>query len=50
VAGLAHCARPAIPERVERRSGARVAAVMPSVGTPASAVGFDYALVLTPAE
>jgi uncharacterized iron-regulated protein len=50
IAGLAHCARPAIPQRIERRSAARTAAVLPSVGVPANTDLFDYALVLTPAE
>ena len=50
VAGLAHCARPAIPQRIERRSAARTASVLPSVGVPADAQLFDYALVMTPGE
>jgi len=50
VAGLAHCARPAVPRRIERRSFARTTSVLPSVGVPASEDFFDYALVMTPAE
>jgi uncharacterized iron-regulated protein len=48
VAGLAHCAAPAIPDRIERRLAVRVASVLPSVGVPAEAELYDYALVMTP--
>ncbi len=48
VAGLAHCAKPGVPSRIERRTALRVAAVVPSVGRPVRFEGFDYALVMTP--
>lgn len=48
VAGLAHCASPAIPQRIARRVSARAASVLPSVGQPAATELYDYALVMTP--
>jgi uncharacterized iron-regulated protein len=46
VAGAAHCADPAIPARIERRTGLEVASVRLSVGAPEDTRYYDYALVL----
>ncbi len=46
IAGAAHCADPAIPERIERRTGLKVASVRLSVGAPEDTRFYDYALVL----
>ncbi len=48
MAGRAHCSKPAVPARLERRTALRVASVLPSVGKPADSDGYDYALVMKP--
>lgn len=50
VAGVAHCADPAIPSRIERRTGLRVASVRLSTGAPDDTRYYDYALVLERVE
>jgi uncharacterized iron-regulated protein len=46
IAGVAHCADPSIPARIERRTGLKVASVRVSVGVPKDTRFYDYALVL----
>jgi len=50
LAGRAHCARTAIPDRIERRGGGRVLSVLLATEKPASdaSAEFDYALVVSP--
>lgn len=47
IAGSQHCRRSAIPDRVERRGGARAAAVMPLLELPSDTPEYDYAMVLS---
>jgi uncharacterized iron-regulated protein len=46
IAGVAHCSDPAIPARIERRTGLKVASVRVSVGAPEDTRYYDYAIVL----
>lgn len=45
LAGSAHCAREAIPARIERREALRVASVRLSSVSPDDSTGFDYSLL-----
>ncbi len=45
LAGSAHCAKRAIPARVERRVSARVANVRLSANAPEDSAGYDYTLI-----
>jgi uncharacterized iron-regulated protein len=45
LAGSAHCRRPAIPSRIERRQRLRVASVRLSADSESDSEGFDYTLI-----